>query len=100
MKKVFLEKSNTKYSGYTIHRPFSKILKIEYLLINSLKFYTVCFQCIRVLKLSARPLVITSCKGFLKNKTGLELVSLPHFPCLIPNQISLSGCVYLLHEIL
>ena len=31
------------------------------------------------LKLSCRPLAFTSYKALLKNKKGLELVSLPHF---------------------
>ena len=45
MTKIFLKKSFTKSGGETIPRPFFKKFKIEYIWINSLKFYTVCFNC-------------------------------------------------------
>ena len=43
--KHFLEKSCTKSGGETIRRPFSKNSELNISLVNSLKFYTVCFYC-------------------------------------------------------
>ena len=67
---------------------FLKNQNWAYLWIDCIKFYTECFyrmaswglskQTIETLKLSYRPLTFTSYKAFLKIKTGLELVSLPH----------------------
>ena len=46
MRKIFLEKSHSKWGGETIPRPFSKKSKLSISLDqNSLKFYTVCFYC-------------------------------------------------------
>ena len=47
MKTFFFEKSYTKYGEETIPRPFSKKSKLRISLINILKFYTVCFYCMR-----------------------------------------------------
>ena len=87
IRNIFLEKSYAKCGGETIPRLFSKNHNLSYLPINSLKFYTVCSVFIvcqvegyrNILKFSCRPLAFTSYKSFLKNKIGLELVSLPHF---------------------
>ena len=43
MSNIFLEKSYTKCGGETSLRPFPGKLKLAYLWINSLKFYTVCY---------------------------------------------------------
>ena len=45
LRNVFLEKSCTKSGGETIRRPFSKNSELNISLVNSLKFYTVCFYC-------------------------------------------------------
>ena len=63
--------------------PFLKNQNLACLWINSLKFYTVCFYCIRQvraikLKLICRPLAFTSHKAFIRD---MELVSLPHIKC-------------------
>ena len=47
MRNIFLEKPYTKCSREAISRPFSKKLKLSISLINSLKFYTVCFHCMQ-----------------------------------------------------
>ena len=46
MRNIFLEKSCTKCGRDTIARHSSKKSKLRYLWINSLKFYTVCCNCI------------------------------------------------------
>ena len=64
---MFPEKSYTKYDGETIPRPFTKTsrLSMDYLWINSLNFFTVCFDVRLVedyrntLKLSCRLLTFT-----------------------------------------
>ena len=67
-----------------MQKPFGNLLQKAYsenLWINSLKFYCY-FKVVvyrNILKLSCRPLAFTSYKAFLKNKGGLELVSLAHF---------------------
>ena len=67
---------------------FLKNRNWAYLLINSLKFDTVCFfvcqvkGCLKILRLSSRPLAFTWYKAFPKKRkdgTRMELVSLPHF---------------------
>ena len=45
MTKIFLEKSCTEWGGKTSTRPFYEKLKLNISLVNSLKFYTVCFYC-------------------------------------------------------
>ena len=56
-----------------------------YLSISSLTFHTICFYCRQVedsrnkLKLTCRPLAITSYEAFLKANRCLELISLSHF---------------------
>ena len=93
---------------------FLKNQNWEYLWINSLKFYAVCFYCIsswglHILKLSCRPPTFTSFKAFLKNKkrSGTSLpVTLYYFwrkifsflySCTWPNFVV---WLPLLHEIL
>ena len=44
MRNIFLQKSYTKCVKETSPRPFSGRLKTDNLWINSLKFYTVCFD--------------------------------------------------------
>ena len=81
MKKIFLEKPNTKCGGDTIPRPFYKMFKIQDISIvlkvwnNSLKnFIHLVFILCQVenyqnmLKLSCRSLTITSHKALLKDK--------------------------------
>ena len=68
--------------GMLAPNPFIKTQNWVYLLINSLKCYTVCFYCMS--KWSFTKIynikVLTTCFGliwdFLKNKNGQELVSL------------------------
>ena len=67
----FLQKSYTKRGGETNSRPFSKKPNLSILLINSLKFQTVYFNCVS--KLKAVPHI-----KLLKNK-GRSGTSLP-FP--------------------
>ena len=45
MRNNLLEMSHRKCGGETIPWPFSKLSKLSISLINSLKFYTVCFYC-------------------------------------------------------
>ena len=45
MRKIFLEKSYTKCDLENSPRPFSEKLKLSISLINSLRFYTICFYC-------------------------------------------------------
>ena len=111
---VFLEKSYTKCGRETIPRLFSKNIKIEHIsgsIVRScIQFVLVASQVEgyqNILKLRRRPLTFTPYKGLCKTKTGLERVSLPHFrhdfeeeyfSCctLLPDQISLSGCIFLM----
>ena len=46
MRKIFLEKSYPQCGGETSPKSFSKKLKLNISLINSLKFYTVYLYCI------------------------------------------------------
>ena len=71
----FLEKSYTKCGGETIHRPFLKKIKIEYIsgtIVESfIQFVPIKCQVEgyrNTLKLSFRPLAFTSSKAFFKNK--------------------------------
>ena len=45
MRKNFIEKSYTKCRGETSPRTLPKNQNWAYILINSLKFYTICFNC-------------------------------------------------------
>ena len=80
-RKSFLEESYAKCGGETTPDFFLKSQIWEYLWINSLKIYTVCFNYIcqvennwNISKLSCRPLAFTSYKAFLFLITrGLEL---------------------------
>ena len=80
MRKIFLEKPYKKCGGETIPRLFSKKSNWACLWINPVKFYTVCFYCMRIedyrsiLKLSCRSLALTSYKVLKKPKCCL-----PHF---------------------
>ena len=74
MKNIFLEKLYTKCGGETIPTPFSKISKLSYLWINSLKFiqfdFIVCqveaYQ--NILKLNWRLIAFTSYKASSNSK--------------------------------
>ena len=85
MKNIFLEKSFTKVVEKLLPDPFLKnqIEHISESISKSLmQFVYIVFQVEgyqNILKLNCRPLAFTSYKAFLKNKRGLELVSLPHF---------------------
>ena len=68
MENIFLEKSYTKCGKETIPRPFTKFV----LFVRQVEGYQY------TLRLSCRPLSFSSYKSCLKNKWGLELVSLPH----------------------
>ena len=46
MTNIFPEKSYTKCDGETSLRLFPEELKLSISLINSLRFYTVCFYCV------------------------------------------------------
>ena len=46
MRNIFRERSYTKWGGETSPRPYSGKLKLSKSLVNSLKFYSVCFYCI------------------------------------------------------
>ena len=90
---------------------FLKNQNWAYLLMNSVKCYTICFHCMPkwglskyIEKLSCKPFAFTSYK-IKKTKRSLELVSLPHFiqnfwrkyfcfHALLTDQISLPGCLY------
>ena len=86
MKNIFFEKSCTKSSRETSPRPFSE--KWKYLWINSLKYYTICFNCMASWGLSKYVetkmqttffhLILNS--FFFKKKRGLQVVCLSHFP--------------------
>ena len=60
-------------------------IKIEHIFVSMILSFTQSFYVSQVedyqekLKLSCRPLAFTWYKALLKNKKGLELVSLPHF---------------------
>ena len=85
MKNIFLKKSLTKYGVEANPINFSKKSNWAYLLINSLKFYTNCLYCMlswglsKYIESKLQTLHFTSNKTFLKTKSGLGLVSLPHF---------------------
>ena len=74
MRNVFLEKSNTKYDGETIPRPFFKNQNWEYLWINILKFDAVWFYFMpswglsKYIEIKMQILAFTSYKAFLINK--------------------------------
>ena len=85
MKNIFLEKSFTKVVEKLLPDLFLKN-QIEHISESISKrlvqFVYIVFQVggyQNILKLNCRPLAFTSYKTFLKNKRGLELVSLPHF---------------------
>ena len=65
--------------------PFLKNQNCAYTWINSLKFYTVLFHCMpswglmKYIETMLQNTCIYSYKAFIKDKKGLELVSLPHF---------------------
>ena len=106
-KKLFFEKSCTKCGGETSPRHFSEKWKLSICLDQ--QFNIVCFYCMaswglsKYIKTVENQLIL----GFFKNiKKCLELVTLPHFPhsiwkeyfsfyVLLIDQISLSGCLYL-----
>ena len=100
MKNIFLEKSFTKVVEKLLPDPFLKnqIEHISESISKSLmQFVYVVFQVEgyqNILKLSCRPLVFTSYKAFLKNKTWFR-TSLFGSLCYIflTDQISLSGCL-------
>ena len=76
MRNIFLETSKTKCGGETSPRPFFQ--KCTYLWINSLKFNTVCCNCMsklktskNKLKLRCSPLEFTSIKASLKDNKRL-----------------------------
>ena len=115
MRNIFPAKSNTKCTRETIPRHFCKNSKQSMSLDQWSKvvysFFLTCQTEIYrdILKLSSRPLDVTSYKGFSKQKGGLELVFLPHFffciifekdyfsfYILLPDQISLSDYLYFL----
>ena len=66
MRNIFLEKSYRECGGETNPRPFSETLKLGYVWINGLKFYTVYFylyaklSAIKIYKLSCRPHTLNS----------------------------------------
>ena len=74
MRNIFLEKSYTKCDGETSPRPFYKKSKFSI----SLCFYYV-LGLPNYIKTKVLPLALTLYKAFVKNKKGVELVSLPHF---------------------
>ena len=84
MRKIFIEKSCSKCGGETFPRPFFEKSKLSISLYKLyLKFYTVCFYCIplvknyrNIFKLSCRALAFTSYKASFKNKKGFG-TSLP-----------------------
>ena len=84
MRNIFLEKSYTKCDRQTSPRPFSKKSKLSISLDQKSKFlyslyllYAMLRANRNTLKLSYRPLAITSCKAFLRNKsrTGTSLLA-------------------------
>ena len=86
MIKVFLEKSYIKCDKETVPRPFSKKLKLSISLcqyskvVYSLFLLHAKLRAVEILQQSCTPLAFTSHKDFSKiKKSGLELVSLPHF---------------------
>ena len=82
---IFLEKSYTKCGRQTSPRPFSEKFKLSNLWINSLKFYTVCFDCTpcwgpsKYIETKLQTICFYHILGFLKKSRGMELVFLPHF---------------------
>ena len=79
MRNIFLEKSCTKCGGELVSDTFLKTYNWAYLWINSLKFYTVCFYGMAVEGYRDH-LLSPHIKLSKKIKTGLKLISLPHFP--------------------
>ena len=122
MRNIFLEKSCTKCGGQTISGPFSRDMLHFYCNIDmnwnqnwaysrSIFYSFMCFAFIVCqvegyrdrLELSCRPLALPHITLFQKTKRGLEPVSLIHFLhdlwreiflFLLPDQISMSGCLY------
>ena len=86
MRIILLEKTYTKCSGETISSSFLNSQSWAYLLIKSLKIYTICISCIPSwglwkyieIKLQITCYYLYKAFFFLK-KRGLELVSLPRF---------------------
>ena len=74
MRNIFLENHTQDVVEKLSPDPLLKNENWAYLLINYLKFYTVCFYHMpswgyqNMLRLSSKPLAITSYKAFLKNK--------------------------------
>ena len=83
MRNIFLENHTQDVVEKLSPDPLLKNENWAYLLINYLKFYTVCFYHMpswgyqNMLRLSSKPLAITSYKAFLKNKEVWNLS-----PCL------------------
>ena len=74
---TFFLKNHIKYVvEKLVTDPFLKNQNWVYFWINSLKFFTVCFT---FPTWGYRGLLLPNTKLFLKQKGGLELVSLPHF---------------------
>ena len=81
MRNIFLENHTQDVVEKLSPDPLLKNENWAYLLINYLKFYTVCFYHMpswgyqNMLRLSSKPLAITSYKAFLKNKkrSGIRL---------------------------
>ena len=81
---IFCKKSYTKCGGKAIYKPFSEKSKLSISLDQQSKtlynLFLMYAKLKTILKLNCRSLNFTSYKVFFrKTKTGLELVSLPHF---------------------
>ena len=97
MRNIFLEKSYIKCGGQTIPWPFSKKSNLSISLINSLKFYTVCFYFMPSWGLSKyiKTNLQTTCFYLKSNKVFLKIkersgASLPNsfFASLLKKNIS------------
>ena len=85
METFFLKNNTQNVVDKLVPDPFLKNLNWAYLWINSLKFYTVCFDCTpcwgpsKYIETKLQTICFYHILGFLKKSRGMELVFLPHF---------------------